>query len=487
MSNEVLKGIEPASVFNYFEKISRIPRASGNEKAISDFLVSFAKGLELEVIQDSVNNIIIKKKGTAGYENAPIVIIQGHLDMVCEKNTGTVHDFEKDPIELVVDGDYISANGTTLGADNGIAVAYAMALLASTDIPHPPLEVLLTTDEETGMTGALGVNPDHIDGRILINIDSEEEGQLWVSCAGGLRTKVTLPADYEEFAGDICECIIKIRGLKGGHSGMDIDKQRGNSNRLMGRILLDALKKIDFKLESINGGAKNNAIPREGDAKLYIEASKVEELKAIIEEWNEIFKNEYLISDPGLKVELEIATVSHKVKVLKDDIKEKAIKLLYLIPNGIQSMSLDIKGLVQSSANLGIVTTTDEAIVYDSAVRSSIRSLKADISLQTELIGEANGAKVEEGAQYPEWQYDQNSKLRELFKEVYKDMYGKDAEIVAMHAGIECGLFKEKFGDIDMISFGPNMYDVHTPDEHLSISSTERTWEYLLAVLKKMK
>jgi dipeptidase D len=487
MSSDVLRGIKPASVFKYFEEISKIPRASGKEKEISDFLVSFAKGLKLEVIQDSANNVIIKKKGTAGYEKSPVVIIQGHMDMVCEKNAGTEHDFDKDPLQLFIDGDFVRAKGTTLGADNGIAIAFAMALLSSEDIPHPPIEVLITTDEETGMTGALSINPEHIDGRKLINIDSEEEGELLVSCAGGLKTKVTLPIEKEEFDGTVIEAVIKIRGLKGGHSGMDIIKQRGNSNRLMARILMDMLNKFEFKLASINGGSKNNAIPREADAVLYIDASKSEELKALIGRWNAIFINEYSISDPGIKVELNMSSISGKVKVLTDDSKEKAIKLTYLLPNGIQTMSMDIKGLVQSSVNLGVVVTKEDEILFDSAVRSSIKSLKEDLSLQTQLIGAAYGAKVEEGAQYPEWQYDNDSKLRELFKDVYKDMYGKEPEVVAIHAGVECGLFKEKFGEIDMISFGPNMFDVHTPDEHLSISSTERTWEYLLEVLKRMK
>jgi dipeptidase D len=487
MSNRALRGIEPASVFNFFEEISRIPRGSGNEKQVSDYLVKFAKERNLEVIQDSVNNVIIKKNGTKGYENAPTVIIQGHMDMVCEKNAGTVHDFEKDPIELLVDGDMVKANGTTLGADNGIAVAFAMALLDSNDIAHPPLEVLMTTDEETGMFGAMGLNPEHIEGRMLINIDSEEEGELLVSCAGGLRTKVTLPVKFEDVSGSFCECIIKVRGLKGGHSGMDIIKQRGNSNRIMGRILIDLMEKVDFKLTSINGGAKDNAIPREADAEIYVDAARVDEVKAAINEWNVILKNEYIISDPGLSIELGISTAKDKVKVLDKESKEKAIKLLYLIPNGIQTMSLDIKDLVQNSTNLGIVKTKEETITYESALRSSIKSLKMDILKQTKYIGEALGAEVKSSAEYPEWQYAQDSKLRDIFQKVYKELYGNEPKIVAIHAGVECGLFKEKFGDIDMISFGPNMYDVHTPDERLSISSTQRTWEYLLAVLKEIK
>jgi dipeptidase D len=487
MDINLLKGLEPSSVFTFFEDISKIPRGSGNEKGISDYLVQFAKKRNLEVIQDSSLNVIIKKKGTVGYENAPTVIIQGHLDMVCEKNQDTVHDFEKSPLELLIEGDFIRAKGTTLGADNGIAIAFAMALLDSEHIPHPPLEILMTTEEETGMGGAMNLSPNSLSGKILINIDSEEEGKLLVSCAGGLRTRVTLPITWEEVNEEFTECHIKIRGLKGGHSGMDIDKQRGNANRIMGRILVDLLLKVEYKLGNISGGSKNNAIPRESDAKLYIKKESVGYLRENIYEWNKILKNEYKVSDPDLRVELEILDQHKDGRAFERSCAHKAVKLLYLIPNGIQTMSMDISGLVQSSSNLGVVITDESSVFYDSAVRSSVMSLKQDISLQTKLIGEVFGAKVEEGAQYPEWQYNPESKIREVFKNVYRRIYGKEAEIVAIHAGVECGLFKEKFIDIDMISFGPDMFDVHTPDERLSISSTERSWSFLLEVLKEIK
>lgn len=483
----VLEGLKPDLIFKFFEEISRIPRGSGNEKGISDYLVEFAKNRNLEVIQDSVLNVIIKKNGTKGYETAPTVVIQGHLDMVCEKNLATQHNFDKDPIEIVIDGEFIRAKGTTLGADNGIAIAFAMALLESKEIQHPPLEILLTTDEETGMSGAMGINPEHINGRILINIDSEEEGKLLVSCAGGVRNSVRLPIVWEHVEKNLSECILKIRGLKGGHSGMEIDKQRGNSNKIMGRLLVDLLEKIDFRIAAINGGSKNNAIPREIDCLIYIEKEKLSILKAEIENWNSILGNEFKKADPELKVELEYIGDKIKAKVFSEVTAENASKLLALIPNGIQTMSMDIPGLVQSSTNLGVVTTDENTVTYDSATRSSVRSLKVDILNQTKLIAEAFGATIESRSDYPEWQYDPNSKIRTVFQEVYKDKYGKEPEIIAIHAGVECGLFKEKFGEIDMISFGPNMYDVHTPDEHISIASTERTWKYLLAVLEKIK
>lgn len=487
MSKDVLKDLKPKSVFKFFEEISQIPRGSDDEKGISDYLVKFAKDRNLEVIQDTVLNVIIKKKGTKGYENAPTVVIQGHLDMVCEKNKGTEHDFEKDPIKLVVEGDMVKAQGTTLGADNGIAVAYGMALLDSDDIPHPPLELLLTTNEETGMTGAIGLEPESVDGRILINIDSEEEGKLLVSCAGGLRTKVTLPVVWENVYGEFAKAVVKIRGLKGGHSGMEINKERANSNKLLGRLMVDLMTSMPLKIVSLNGGSKNNAIPREADAVILVKNEDLDRLKEKLSIWISIWKNEYKSSDPELRLELEVGSVEAEATAMSDDTAMKAAKLLYLIPNGIQTMSLDIPGLVQSSTNLGVLTTTGDVVEYDSAVRSSIKSLKYDILTQTRAIAEAFGASVSTQSEYPEWQYDPDSKIRRVFQKVYKDMYGHEPEIVAIHAGVECGLFKEKFPTMDMISFGPNLYDVHTPDEHFSISSTERTWQYLLTVLKEIK
>jgi dipeptidase D len=486
MSNNVLKDLKPYDVFKYFEEITQIPRGSGNEKGISDYLVAFAKEHNLEVIQDEALNVIIKKPGTAGYENAPTVIIQGHMDMVNEKNQGTEHDFDKDPLKLRIEGDMLYATGTTLGADNGIAMAYGMALLASKEIPHPPLEVLMTTDEETGMSGAMALNPEHLDGRILVNIDSEEEGKLLVSCAGGVRATATLPITWEPVDEEKTALAIRIRGLKGGHSGMEIHKGRGNSNKLMGRILYDLQDAASYDLCALNGGAKSNAIPREADATVLINAQDVDGVKALIQRWNEILKNELKASDPEVNVQVEVLPDRYN-KMFSKETTKKAVRLLYLIPNGIQTMSMEIPGLVQSSTNLGVVTTSEEEITFDSATRSSVRTLKEDLVYQSTLVAQVVGAQFQTRADYPDWQYDADSKIRKVFERVYKEMTGNDPEIVAIHAGVECGLFKEKFGEIDMISFGPNLYDVHTPDEHISISSTEKMWDYLLLVLKEIK
>lgn len=478
--------LKPQKVFQYFEEISKIPRGSGNEKAISDYLVNFAKTHGLEVIQDSAMNVIIKKGPTPGYENAPTVIIQGHMDMVCEKNKDTIHDFEKDPIQLRVVDDMLYATDTTLGADNGIAIAYALALLDSEDIPHPPIEVLMTVEEETGMGGAMAADPSHLQGSILINIDSEEEGKLLVSCAGGIRTRQILPILWESPKAGWIPYAIRIRGLKGGHSGMEIDKERGNANKLMGRILNDLSDAFAFGIAEINGGSKMNAIPRECDAVLCIDPNNIQLLENKVSGWDQIFKNELRVSDPEVTVKLE-KMQSLPAKVFSKETADKAIASLVLIPNGVQSMSMDICGLVESSTNLGVVVTDEKEIRFESAIRSSVRSLKYKILDEAKMIAKILGCELVADSDYPEWAYNPDSKIRPLFQKVYKEMFGKESEIIAIHAGVECGLFKEKMEHLDMISFGPDLYDVHTPNEHLSISSTERTWEYLLAVLKEIK
>lgn len=481
----ILQNLEPKNVFKYFEEISQIPRGSGNEKAISDYLVSVAKKLNLEVIQDNALNVIIKKPGTKGYESSDTVILQGHMDMVCEKNKGTNHDFEKDPLKLRVIDDMVYATDTTLGSDNGIAVAYALAILESTDIPHPPIEVLITTDEETGMSGAMAISKEHVTGKILLNLDNEEEGHLLVSCAGGIRSKHVLNVNLEE-AGDYNNFLhIAVRGLKGGHSGMEINKERGNSNKIMGRILKSLLT-LDYKLVSINGGSKNNAIPREADAIIALKSDDLENAKGLINEWNPILINELKTQDPGINVSI-LENTEKIEKVFSKECTEKAVNLLYLIPNGINTNSVEIKDLVESSTNLGVVTTNGTKVEFDSAIRSSVASLKDEIVLRSKTIAELIGAEFETTAGYPEWQYDSESKVRGICQDVYKRMYGKDAKIVAIHAGVECGLFNEKLGKLDMISFGPNLYDVHTPQEHMSITSVKNVWDYLLEVLKELK
>lgn len=483
MSN-VLANLEPKSVFKFFEEMSQIPRGSANERAISDYLVNFAKERNLEVIQDEALNVIIRKPATPGHENAPVVILQGHMDMVNEKNKDTVHDFDKDPLKLRIVDDMIYATGTTLGADNGIAVAYSLAVLDSNEIEHPALEVIVTTEEETGMGGAMGLDPKNITGKYLINIDSEEEGVFLTSCAGGVRVTQKLPIEWEA-ANDKALYTIAIRGLRGGHSGMEINKERGNSNKLMGRVLFDLSKEVDFNLVSLNGGSKMNAIPRESDAVIAINSNDLSKVEAKVKEFEKKFQTELRVADPGVVVTVEKAEKAEKMFSKKTT--DMAVASLVLIPNGIQSMSLDIPGLVESSTNLGVVETNEKEVMFQSATRSSVNSLKYKILDQAKAVAKVTGSELTADSDYPEWQYNPNSDLRNVFTAVYKDMFGKDAEISAIHAGLECGLLGEKKEGLDMISFGPNLFDVHTPDEHMNIPSAQRMWDFLLGVLKAIK
>ncbi|MCR2045050.1 aminoacyl-histidine dipeptidase [Anaerosalibacter massiliensis] len=484
--SRILEKITPERVFYYFEDLTRIPRCSGEEQNVSNYLLNFAKEHNLEVIQDKALNIIIKKPGTKGYENAPTVVLQGHMDMVCEKDADVEHDFSKDPIKLQIDGDYIKGTGTTLGADNGIAVAMCLAILDSKDIPHPPLEVLATTSEETGMDGANALNPKDIEGKILINIDSEEEGKLLVSCAGGERDRVEIPIIWEKSDENKAPYIIEITGLQGGHSGMEIDEGRGNGNKLMGRLLYELRKKIDFNLAEIEGGAKTNTIPRSGKALVTINEDSKEIFEKIIKDMEKTFKNEFKLTDKNIRIEMKKSELNIN-KVFSDDTTKKIIGTLILMPNGVQTMSREIEDLVESSNNLGIVKTLENVVIFESSIRSSVRSLRKDIANQMAIIADMLGGNWESYASYPEWEYEEDSYIRKVFQRVYKEKFGKELEIAAIHAGLECGLFKAKFKEMDMVSFGPNMYGVHTPEEKLSISSTKKTWELLLGVLEEIK
>lgn len=481
-----MNNLEPKIVFKYFKEISQIPRCSTKEQEISDYLVSFAKNNQLEVYQDDILNVIIKKNGTAGYEYSPTVILQGHMDMVCEKNKNTDHDFDKDPIKLLVNGNMLSADNTTLGADNGIAVAFCLALLESDNLPHPPLEILITTQEEIGLIGASKVDFSKLNGKFLINIDAEDEGILFVSCAGGVRSTIELPIVWNDLEGNYSSYSLSISELKGGHSGMDIDKNRGNANKLLGRVLKPLISEGLIYIRSVHGGLKTNAIPRESTADIFIEDNNFDKINEHIKLFDTIFKNEFKTSDKNISVVLE-KTEKQIDKVFSNDTIEKLDILYTLSPFGIQTMSSDIANMVESSVNLGIVSTNDENISFFSASRSSIKSLKENILNQMYSIAKTIDANIKIESSYPEWEYKKNSILRDKFIKVHTEMYDEPPLISAIHAGLECGLFSEISNNIDMISFGPSMYDVHTPDERLSISSTKNSWEYLCNVLKELK
>lgn len=481
-----LENITDKRIFYHFKEINKIPRGSGNEKQISDYLINFGKDLGLECIQDEALNVIIKKPASKGYEKAPTVIIQGHMDMVCEKNNDKIHDFLKDPIDFIIKDDYIYADETTLGGDDGIALAYAMAILEDNSLEHPALEVLITTDEESGMSGAKAIQPQHLTGKIVLNLDSEEEGKLWVSCAGGIRTKSTLPIEWIKKKENTKEYILEVKGLYGGHSGAEIHLERGNANKIMGRLLRGISNKIAFNLVSLNGGAKDNAIPREATAVISIDETKEKELIQVKTEIFDSLINEFSKKDPGLKI---IVSENHsKVENVFSDVTTiKTINLSYMYPNGVNTVSSEIEGLVESSTNLGVVITNESDIEYHSAVRSSVFSLKEEIVERNKCLTEILGGTFESSSGYPEWPYKSDSKIREICKEVYTRMYGKEADVVAIHAGLECGILKERLGDLDIISFGPDIMDIHTPNEHLSISSSCRCFEYLLEVLKEIR
>lgn len=480
----VLENCEPKQVFYYFEEICKIPHGSGNTKQISDYLVNFAKEHHFDYIQDEMNNVVIYKPATAGYENAPTVILQGHMDMVCEKRPDVDHDFTKDGLNISVKDGYITANGTTLGGDDGIAVAYALALLDSTDIPHPALEVLITVDEEVGLLGAVGLDCSVLKGKRMINMDSEAEGSLWISCAGGLSAISTIPVQRVEAEGEKIQ--IKICGLMGGHSGAEIDKKRANANVLMGRFLYGLRKKADYEILSLEGGQKDNAITREAVCEVLTSEGEIAAIKTYAAQVESELREEYEGSDRN--VSIQITESGHETAmVLHPTSREKVLFYLMEVPFGIQKMSGSIEGLVETSTNIGIVALSEDTFTASSGVRSSVEAARDALSDKIEYLTEFLGGEYEVQGAYPAWEYRKESPLRDKMVAVYEEMYGQKPEVVAIHAGLECGLFYKKIEGLDCISLGPNMKDIHTSEEVLDIASTERIWKYLVKVLEQLK
>ncbi|PCG19158.1 aminoacyl-histidine dipeptidase [Brachyspira sp. G79] len=471
--------LDSKEVFRWFAEISKIPRESGHEKEVSDFLVKFAKDRNLEVYQDEKNNVIIKKKATSGYENLNPVIIQGHMDMVCEKTKESTHDFRKDPIELVVEGDILRAKDTTLGADDGIAVAMGLALLDSKDIPHPALNILFTTSEETNMGGAAAVTGEHLDGKTLINVDAEEEGIFLVSCAGGVNTLVSFDIKRESNSNEALK--IEVSGLKGGHSGLEIDKQRANAIKVLGRLLYAV--KNDVNIACIEGGAKHNAIAKSADA--VITAKDIDKVKGAIEKLADSIKSEYKVEDPDMNI--TVSKADSVKECYTKDLTERVIDLIMLAPDGVLYMSRDIQGLVQTSANNGVLKEEKEKLTLTISIRSSVESSLNEITSRIETAAARTNAsyKAEDG--YPAWEYDENSKVKNIACDVYKKITKKDAKIEAVHAGLECGILKKALPNVDMISIGPNIWGAHTPEEHLSISSADTMWKVLKELIISIK
>ena len=478
----MISNLEPKCVFKQFEKIASIPHGSGNEAKLSDYIADFAKKLNLEVHQDKMKNIIIKKAATKGYENKAPIILQGHMDMVCDKTADSTHDFEKDGLELLVEGDFLTANKTTLGGDDGIAVAYILAILESTDIPHPALEAIITVSEEIGLDGAKEIDLSLLNTNQLINIDSEEEGNILTSCAGGCRMHTIFPATWEKTTGT--ELKIDILGLLGGHSGVEIDQKRANANVTLARILRDL--PVDYSISSLRGGSKDNVIANNATATIIVKTENTSEVENFIANCDNVLKSEYQVSDPDITLTVE--NLGNKtVSVLTKELQNKFIIATCSIPDGILAMSQNIEGLVETSLNFGVLTLTKESLTFHHAVRSSVDSVKNNFVARIKAVGENLGATVELTGIYPAWAYKANSPLRENMISTFKELYGHKPIIKAIHAGLECGLFSDKIPNLDAVSIGPDMIGVHTANEKLSIPSTKRVWEYLLKVLENAK
>ena len=486
----VLSGLKPEKVFYFFEELTKIPRGSYNEKAVSDYIAGYGRSRGLEVYQDELYNVIIIREASSGREDEPALILQGHIDMVNEKTSDSDHDFEKDPLDIYIDGDHIRARGTTLGADDGIAVAYMLAILDDDSISAPRLEMVFTVSEEVGMDGAYGIDVSRLKGRLLINIDSEEEGILLTGCAGGMRAEIRLPLEYCDGQEEIEKYLpgrITISGLLGGHSGSEIDKQRINADHTLARILLALYSSgYDIKLKSLRGGGKDNAIPFEACAEIYYRENEADDIQRKLTKLNHELRNEYRNTDGGVSILFDVSDQKEPgtVRFMTAETARKALGLILAVPNGIVKMSGDIEGLVETSLNLGVMRTEEDELILTYALRSSVDSAKRALGERVGLIAENYGAQISFHGAYPAWEYREKSVLRDKMVRVYEEMYGHKPEVTVIHAGVECGLFAEKLPGLDAISFGPDMYDVHTVNEHLSISSAARMYEYLVKVIE---
>lgn len=464
----MLEGLNPTRVFYYFEQLCAIPHGSGNTKAISDYCVGIARTIGLEVTQDEWNNVLIRKPAAKGYENHPTVIIQGHLDMVCEKDADCNLDFMKDGLRLAVDGDWVYAKQTTLGGDDGIAVAMALAVLEDKELPAPAIEALFTTDEETGMDGAVGLDCSHIHGRLLLNIDSEEEGVLTVGCAGGARVDVAFSLEMQEGQGK--GYIVEVLGLRGGHSGVEIGTGRYNANNMMGKFLqtLGGVTLCD-----IEGGTKDNAITRSCRAAIITQADVASAARQFVAQ-------NYNANDPDFDITVK------EIEAQQGYAADAVVQFLATVPWGVTAMSADIEGLVETSLNLGILSMKDGRVSGRFSVRSGVNAKRDALCDQVMHLAKASGGNTQKGSEYPAWEYRKQSPLQDTMVAVYRKMYGDNPQVLTIHAGLECGLFCEKMAGLDAVSFGPNIEEIHTSRERLSISSTARTYNYLCQILKEL-
>ncbi len=481
MNKEIFK-LQPTSVWKNFYSLTQIPRPSHHEDRIQEFMVKFGNDLGLETIKDEVGNIIIRKPATAGMENRKGIVLQTHLDMVPQKNSDKDHDFAKDPIEAYIDGDWVTANGTTLGADNGMGVAATMAVLEATDLVHGPVEALFTCDEETGMTGAFGLKPGLLKGDILLNLDSEDEGELYVGCAGGTNANTTFTYKEEPVQQGLAAFKLSITGLKGGHSGLEIILQRGNSNKLMNRFLMHAVADLDLRLSTIEGGSLRNAIPRESFAIVTVPPSKADELVKSVAKHEKLYRSELSAVEPDLKFTIAATAVPNTV--IDAETLNRVMKAINACPNGVMRMSDDMIGLVETSTNLASVKTVNGTIAIQCLLRSSVDSSQADLGGMIKDVFELAGGKVILDGTYPGWKPNMKSAILITMQDVYQKLYGRIPEIKAIHAGLECGLLGGVYPNWDMISFGPTIRFPHSPDEKVHIASVEKFWNFLVSTLK---
>ena len=480
MSFVKLAGLEPASVFKYFEEICAIPHGSRNTKMISDYLVSFAKEHAIAYEQDELNNVVMYQDGTCGLEDHAPVILQGHMDMVCEKDANCTINMDTDGLIIDHDDQWVFAHGTTLGGDNGIAVAYILALLADKTIPHPPLEIIITVDEEIGMEGAAGVDLSRFKSRTMINIDSEDEGVFTVSCAGGARSVIHMPVQRRVVYGPCVK--LTVEGLRGGHSGVEIHKNLANANKVMGQFLARIQQLMPLCITKLSGGAKDNAIPRTCEATLIPLGMYIERINDIAAELQAEIRRDFDEPDAIVRGDDVDALGGN---ALTTECTAKLISFLNAAPNGVQVMSADIEGLVQTSLNLGVMSL-DEELTLTFAVRSSVNAEKEELLARLRELAKFHDGTTSEMGDYPAWEYKKDSVLRDTMVSTFKNMFGRDPEVVAIHAGLECGLLSEKLPGLDCVSIGPDMQDIHTSREKLNIASTERTWKFLLEVLKSL-
>ncbi|MFV0329887.1 MAG: aminoacyl-histidine dipeptidase [Dysgonomonas sp.] len=480
-----IKDLKPSGIWNYFYEITQIPRPSKKEEKIIAYLLEFAKKHNLEVKKDDAGNVLITKPATKGKENLPIVILQGHVDMVCEKNSGTKHDFDNDPIETYVDGEWLKAKGTTLGADNGMGVAAALTILASDTIEHGKLECLFTVDEENGLTGAYALGKDFLNGDILINLDTEEEGEIYIGCAGGKITTVTFDYKKQDIPANYFWFRVQVNGLNGGHSGSEIHKGLGNANKILNRYLWALSRKFDLALAEIDGGNLHNAIAREAYAIAGIPYSHKEDVIVELNTLAPDIEAELKAVDPNLK--MTVSSTDTPAFVIDKDTTSNLLNGIYACPHGVLAMSHEIPGLVETSTNLASVKMKEgDKVVITTSQRSSTNSLKDDAGNIVNAVFTLAKAKVEHSAGYPGWKPNPDSKVLAVAKKAYKDLFGKEAEIMAIHAGLECGLFLEKYPHLDMISCGPTIRNAHSPEEQIEIASVEKWWDFLLETLKNI-